>query len=133
MRKDVVRNALDISNMAVYKEVDVDKLSNGQLYIKEGPAENAFLNYLQKNLHLNDSLEPASDSSPVSGQVDIISFEVYNSTELPATDSVGNTVNEVSVHSHIEVPLKPVFSGMFDKITIPISITTETPDELTVN
>lgn len=127
MRRDIAKNALDFSNMAVYREVDDNHLADGELYINEGSAENTFLNYLQYNLKLDSNLNPLPNSI-ASGRVEVVSFEVFNPDELPATDSLGNTVNEVSVHSRIVVPIKPMFAGLFTTINMPVAITTDIPE-----
>jgi len=127
MRRDVAKNALDYSNMAVYREVNEDRLADGELYINKGPAEATFLIYLQHNLKLDSNLNPLSNSM-ASDQVEVVSFEVYNPDDLPATDSLGNTVDEVSVHSRLVVPLKPMFIGLFTTVNMPVAITTDIPE-----
>jgi len=127
VRREAIKQALDFSNMAVYKEVDTGKLADGKLYINETPGQNTFLAYLQSNLKLDGSLKPLPGSM-ASGQVTVVSFEIYNQNELPATDSTGNIVEEVSVHSRIIMPVQPVFSGLFTSVNLPVAITTDIPD-----
>jgi len=127
MRRDVAKNALDFSNMAVYREINEDRLADGELYINKGPAEDTFLNYLQHNFKLDSSLNPLPNSIAC-GQVEVVSFEVFNSDDLPATDTLGNTIDEVSVHSRLVVPLEPMFIGLFTTVNMPVAITTDIPE-----
>ena len=57
----------------------------------------------------------------------MVSFEVFNPDDLPATDSLGNTIDEVSIHSRIMVPLEPMFAGLFMTVNMPVAITTDIP------
>ena len=62
MRRDVAKNMLDYSNMAAYRDINEDRLADGELYINEGPAEATFLLYLQHNLKLDGNLRPIGNS-----------------------------------------------------------------------
>lgn len=126
VRREIIKNAMDFSNMAAYREISTEKLAVNELYIDEVLAEETFEETLQHNLKLDSSLDPLSDSM-ASDTVKIVSFEVFNPDKLPATDSVGNLVEEVAVHSRIVVSLKPMFIGLFKTVDLPVAITTDIP------
>lgn len=57
-----------------------------------------------------------------------MAFRVFNPKDLPNTDGLGNQVTEVSVYSQIQVPVRPVFSGLFATVPVPVAITTDVPE-----
>ncbi len=77
--------------------IEASSRKGSYIYINEAAAESTFRNFLQKNLKLDASLRPLS-GSVAAGQVDIVEFAVFNPGDLPATDSLGNTLDEVAVH-----------------------------------
>ncbi|MBO8129662.1 MAG: hypothetical protein H0Z39_10805 [Peptococcaceae bacterium] len=127
VKREVIKQALDFSNMAVYREIDEAKLADGELYINEAPAQDTFLVFLQDNLKLDSSLNPLP-GSVVTGQVQVVDFRIYNPGDLPTVDPLGTPINEVAVHSHIIAPVRPVFSGMFTTVDLPVAITTDIPN-----
>ncbi|MBO8169091.1 MAG: hypothetical protein H0Z35_07915 [Thermoanaerobacteraceae bacterium] len=124
-----IKKGQDFANMAVYRAVDLVQLRRGNLYINEPAGQSVFLEFLKLNLKLDDSLNPLP-GSPADGPVRIIKFEIYNPGELPAADSMGNVLDEVAVHSVIEVPVKPHFIGFFTNtaINLPAAVTSDIPE-----
>lgn len=125
-KRDAIKQALDYSNMAVYRNLNEEKLAEGILEIDKTTAQDTFQEFLIKNLRLDSSLNPLPDSL-AAGPVEVEDFRVFNSEDLSNTDGLGNLVTEVSVYSQIRVPLKPVFSGIFTTFSVPVAITTDIP------
>lgn len=125
-KRDAIKQALDYSNMAVYRNLNEEKLAEGILEIDKTTAQDTFQEFLIKNLRLDSSLNPLPDSL-AAGPVEVEDFRVFNSEDLPNTDGLGNLVTEVSVYSQIRIPLKPVFSGIFTTFSVPVAITTDIP------
>jgi len=126
-RRDTIKQALDYSNMAVYRNMDRDKLADGILYIDKSAAQGTFREFLAQNLQLDADLNPLTGSL-ATGPVQVVDFQVFNPEDLPNTDGLGNPVTEVSVYSQIRVPVQPVFSGFFTIVSVPVAITTDVPD-----
>lgn len=125
-KRDAIKQALDYSNMAVYRNLNEEKLAEGILEIDKTTAQDTFQEFLIENLRLDSSLNPLPDSL-AAGPVEVEDFRVFNSEDLPNTDGLGNLVTEVSVYSQIRIPLKPVFSGIFTTFSVPVAITTDIP------
>ncbi|KKM13048.1 hypothetical protein SY88_00320 [Clostridiales bacterium PH28_bin88] len=125
-RRDAIKQALDYSNMAVYRNLDLDKLADGILYINKTAAEDTFQEFLAQNLRLDGSLNPLPGSL-AAGPVQVVDFRVFNPEDLPNIDGLGNPVTEVSVYSQVRVPVRPVFSGLFTTVSVPVAITTDVP------
>jgi len=49
-RRDAIKQALDYSNMAVYRNMDRGKLADGILYIDKKAAQETFRDFLAQNL-----------------------------------------------------------------------------------
>lgn len=126
-RRDAIKQALDYSNMAVYRNMDRGKLADGILYIDKTAAQETFRDFLAQNLRLDESLNPLPGSH-AAGPVQVVDFRVFNPEDLPNIDGLGNRVTEVSVYSQIRVPVRPVFSGLFTMVSVPVAITTDVPD-----
>lgn len=126
VRRDVLKQALDYANMAVYRAVDVDALAHGQIRIDPDAGYDAFLSHLQRNLKLNDDLSPA-EGSLVAGKVEVTAFEIYNPEALPTTDPTGHPVTNVAVYSEIMAPVRPFFSWLFPNVTLRVAILTDAP------
>lgn len=125
-----IKTQMDMSNRAVYAEVDILKLADRQFYIDENKGEKRFYSYLKKNLNLDNSLEPINPGFNIVGPIKIIDFEIYNEEDLPSVTPVGTYVDMISVHSRIEVKIRPIFYGFFDDVTIRPYIDTDLPDKL---
>lgn len=125
-RRQVIKQALDYSNMAVYREMDRNKLADGILYIDEVAGQDTFREFLARNLKLDGDLNPLPGSL-AAGRVEILDFRVFNPEDLPGVDGMGHPVDEVTVFSAIRVPVRPVFSGLFATVPITVAITTDAP------
>lgn len=128
-RRDAIKQALDYSNMAVYRNLNREKLVDGILEIDVTSAQDTFREFLANNLRLDGNLNPLPGSL-AAGPVQVVDFQVFNPEDLPNTDGLGNIVTEVSVYSQIRVPVKPIFSGLFSTVSVPVAITTDIPEGL---
>jgi len=128
-RRDAIKQALDYSNMAVYRNLKRNKLADGIIEINETAGQDTFRQFLAQNLRLDGNLNPL-EGSLAAGPVQIIDFKVFNPEDLPNIDGLGNRVTEVSVYSQIRVPVRPVFSGLFTTVSILVAITTDVPEGL---
>jgi len=128
-RRDAIKQALDYSNMAVYRNLNREKLVDGILEIDVISAQDTFREFLANNLRLDGNLNPLPGSL-AAGPVQVVDFQVFNPEDLPNTDGLGNIVTEVSVYSQIRVPVKPIFSGLFSTVSVPVAITTDIPEGL---
>lgn len=114
-----VKNQQDLSNRAVYAELDETYLADRKVYIDETRGRLKFQEYLNKNL------EPR-----IVGSIVVKEFEIYNSTELPAITPNGKIINTVSVYSEIEIEIEPFLEGRFGTIKFNPTLTTDVPDFL---
>ncbi|MCR4441240.1 MAG: hypothetical protein QHH10_03875 [Peptococcaceae bacterium] len=128
-RRDAIKQALDYSNMAVYRNLDREKLADRLLAIEEIAAQDTFREFLAQNLRLDGNLNPLPGSL-AAGPVQVADFRVFNPEDLPNTDGLGNPVTEVSVYSRVRVPVKPLFAGLFAAIPVQVAITTDIPEGL---
>jgi len=128
-RRDAIKQALDYSNMAVYRNLNREKLADSILEIDKTAAQETFREFLAHNLRLDGNLNPLPGSL-AAGVVDIVDFRVFNPEELPNTDGLGNPITEVSVYSQVMVPVKPLFSGLFTTVSVSVAITTDIPEGL---
>lgn len=125
-----IKTQMDMSNRAVYAEIDSNKLADRELYIDEAAGQDKFYEYLKKNLTLDNNLAPTVHKFNIVGPVKIIGFEIYNLSELPATTPIGTRVDMVAVHSQLEIKIKPIFFGWLKDVTIKPYMDTDLPDKL---
>lgn len=127
-----VKDQQELSNRAVYAEIDLNALAEREIYIDEIDGFDKFEEYLFKNLALDSEYVPEQDIRIV-GSVVISNFEIYNATELPAVMPTGKTMNEVCVYSEITVEIRPLFFGRFGTVTLTPEMTTYIPEYLLRN
>lgn len=125
-----IKTQMDLANRAVYKNINADRLAEREFYIDESQGWQTFLEKLRTNMKLDDEMNPRADNEyRIVGTVNVISFEIYNQDELPAVTPAGTHVDEVSVHSRVEVRIRPLFIW-FSEITVRPHIDTDIPDKL---
>lgn len=122
-----IKTQMDMSNRAVYKDLDLDKLAERKIYINETAGESTFYNNLKKNLNLDSSYTPTGDCQiRIVGEVKVKSFEIYNEDELPVTSATGTYLDKIAVSSQLEVKIRPIFVW-FKDVTIRPYIDTYIP------
>lgn len=124
-----VKGQQDLSNRAVYAQIDLTRLADRELYIDDNLGRAKFEEYLEKNLELDASNNPGRDIRIV-GSVEVKEFIIYNTDDLPATTPNGKTVTFVSVYSEIEVEIRPFLYGKFGTIKLNPHLLTDLPDKL---
>lgn len=128
-----IKTQMDMANRAVYAEIDRIRLADRELYIDKTDGEAKFYEYLKKNLKLNENLEPIGLNMRIEGPIKVLDIIIYNESDLPAITPVGTNIDMVSVHSRIEVHVRPIFIGIFTNVTIRPYIDTDLPDKLVKN
>ena len=127
VRRDMIKDALDASNMAVYSNIDQNRLLNGELYIDPeygGEGVSDFIYFLEKNL--NASYNPDTGFfHPVSPSFICAPFKlVLNKEDIGNEDYVyleisnigeGSPEDVLYVYSRARVTVKPIFMGLFNK------------------
>lgn len=124
-----LKNKLDFSNTAVFREIDQAALRNGALRINVMDGEDTFREFLTSNLRLDYNLHPLPGSM-AAGPVSIQAMQIFNPEDLPALDGLGHPITEVSVYSEISVPVQPFFVGLFGPVNLRVAITTDAPAAL---
>ncbi len=124
-----VKNQQDLSNRAVFAELDRMKMADREIYIDENSGLTKFKQYITKNLELDSSNIPGRDIRLV-GSVTIKEFQIYNTNEPPAVTPNGENVSLTAVYSQIEVEIRPFLVGLFGNITFSPRLTTDIPDKL---
>jgi len=125
-----IKTQMDMSNRAVYKLIDFDRLARREIYINETNGASVFADQLRENLKLDAGFTPTGECPiRIIGQVEIESFEIYNQEELPAITPVGTSIDFVAVHSRLSVTYRPVFLT-FLPITFHPYMDTDVPDSL---
>lgn len=126
LKQKTIKRGLDYANLAAYRAIDWDLLARGEIYVHQLPAEDAFREFLQRNLHLDATLSPLP-GTVAAGRVVMDDFIIYNSADLPATDPRGRPVTEVAIYSRITVPVQPFFIGLFGPVNLPVVMLTDLP------
>ncbi len=101
-----IKDALDISNIAVYNSLDVPQSSSSTLDFKSSEALEIFRDLLKDNLKLKDDLVPKADSI-ADGPVTIDELILY-SDGFPLTCPGGKTITRTTIHAQVTVPIKPM-------------------------
>lgn len=119
-----IKNQQDLANRAVYATLDLNQLAERKLYIDETAGKLKFEEYIRKNLQVKSNFYEI-----IEGDIIIKEFEIYNESELPAVTPEGKSINNITVHSKIEVNVKPI---MFEPLTVRLSpyLTTDIPENL---
>lgn len=125
-----IKTQMDMSNRAVYKLIDLNRLADREIYINEINGTTVFTEKLKENLRLNPDYTPKEDCPiRIIGQVEIESFKIYNQDDLPAITPVGTHLNYVAIHSRIKVRYSPIFFS-FIPVTFNPYMDTDAPDVL---
>ena len=116
LKLSILRDAIDITNMAVYNSLECRSLSRGDVAADGEEGRSLFENYLSQNLKLDASLRPVA-GSVAGGEVVVNSLIVYTGG-FPVQCPEGTTLEIPSVHSSITVPIKPM---MFRRILLKLT------------
>ena len=101
----MIRDAVDMTNIAVYNALNTRNLGKVQVDVNHSEALKILEEWLCANLGLDSGLYP-EEGSVAEGPVEIISLEIYMSG-FPAKCPGNTVINRPAVHSCIKVPIKP--------------------------
>lgn len=101
----LIRDSDDMTNISVYNALNAMNLGKVKVDFTDAKASEIFRELLCKNLRLDGGLNPM-DGSVAEAQVEILSFEIYTEG-FPVQCPDGSTISRPTVHSSINVPLKP--------------------------
>jgi hypothetical protein len=101
----LIRDAVDITNIAAYNAMDVSLLGREKISFDSSEALMTYKELLSRNLRLNGGLAPVAGSI-AEGPVKIVSMGFYTDS-FPAVCPSGCSIVRPAVHSCISVPVKP--------------------------
>lgn len=105
VKAQVIRDAVDITNISVYNALSPDDLGKVRVNASGERCAEIFKDMLARNLKLDGNLDP-EQGSVAEGHVEIKSLEIYNSG-FPTTCPDGTSILRPSVHSSVIIPVKP--------------------------
>lgn len=128
----MIRDSVDMTNISVYNALNSTSLGKVRVDFSETEAREIFCELLGANLKLDEHLDPES-GSVAEGRVEILSFEIYQDG-FPALCPNGAAISRPSVHSCINVPIRPslyrgVVLGLLgrDYIDVVVHVDSEIP------
>lgn len=128
----LIRDSTDITNISVYNALNAMSLGKVRVDFTGAKADAIFRELLCQNLRLDGELNPSS-GSVAEAQVEILSFEIYKEG-FPIICPEGSAIERPTVHSCINVPLKPsLYRGIIlkllgrDHIDIIVHVDSEIP------
>lgn len=128
----VIRDAVDMTNISAYNALSAKELGKAAVDLSYTEVLDIYGEILGRNLKLGEDMDPETDSV-AEGRVEVLSLVVYNSG-FPAVCPDGATIKRPSVHSCINVPVKPslyrsIILGMLGKehIDIVVHVDSEIP------
>lgn len=101
----IIKDAVDMTNISAYNALDTLELGMVEVDVSRSEAMDIYKKVLRANLNLNESLEPLPGSVS-DGHVEIVSLEIYR-TGFPISCPNGKTISRPSVHSSINIPIRP--------------------------
>jgi len=124
-KAQIIRDAVDLTNIAVYNAIKAGNLGKNEIMVYNEEAERIYRAILAKNLNLKADLSPDKDSI-VDGMVCIKSLAVFTGG-FPLTCPDGTEISRPAVHSRLTVPVKPslyrgVILGMLGKQYIELEV-----------
>lgn len=113
VKKDAADDSVTFAELAALKASNSVKMAYGEYYVDPDVAYNVFVEYLKRNLKLDDSLNPLPGSI-ANSKVTIYDFKVYNPGEYPTTCPLGTPITRTSIHAVIGFSAKrPILKGLF--------------------
>lgn len=111
----MIRDAVDMTNISAYNALNAGGLGRVYADIGYSKAMEIFETLLCVNLNLDESLNP-KEGSIAEGRIEIKSLELYMNG-FPVECSGGTMIVKPSVHSCINIPMKP---SLYRKIILSI-------------
>ena len=124
-KAQIIRDAVDLTNIAVYNAVEAGNLGKNEIMICNEELERIYRTILAKNLNLKADLSPERDSV-ADGTVGIKSLAVFTGG-FPLACPDGTAITRPAVHSRLTVPVKPslyrgIILGMLGKQYIELEV-----------
>lgn len=111
VKAEIVKDAVTMASLSVYKSIDIEQLENGEIIINESIV-NTFKEYLAKNLRLNGDLS-ARPNSIVIGKVEIVDFTIYNRDSIEEFYPNSQPIYyKPSLYVRIKYDIKPMLRGI---------------------
>lgn len=128
----IIRDAVDMTNISAYNALAPGELGRAAVDMSYAEVLDIYIRILGKNLNLEEDLDPKTDSV-AEGRVEVLSLVVYSSG-FPSECPEGAAITRPSVHSCINVPVKPslyrsIILGMLGKehIDLVVHVDSEIP------
>ncbi len=128
----VIRDTVDMTNISAYNSLTASELGKAVVDMSQAKIMDIYREMLARNLKLDGNMDPKSDSI-AEGRVEVLSLVVCSSG-FPAVCPEGVTITKPTVHSCIQVPVKPslyrsIILGMLGKehIDIVVHVDSEIP------
>jgi hypothetical protein len=128
----VIRDTVDVTNISAYNALTASELGKAAVDMSQTKILDIYREMLARNLKLDGNMDPKSDSI-AEGRVEVLSL-VVRSSGFPAVCPEGETITRPTVHSCIQVPVKPslyrsIILGMLGKehIDIVVHVDSEIP------
>lgn len=100
-----IKDAVDMAAISTYNSLNADRLGRMEVFAEISAAEETYINMLAANLKLDNNLNPFEESL-AEGKVEIKSLIFYGKN-FPLSCPKGLILTKPSVHSIIDVPVKP--------------------------
>jgi hypothetical protein len=113
---------IDLEAMATRR--NISDIETRNIYLDKEKARDKVIEYLKKNLKLDNSLYTLPESYIVHKDNPVIIDEitVYNPDELPATLSTGSQVNQTTIHIRVRIPVETSFTGLlYAEKSVPVN------------
>lgn len=104
-KAQIAKDALDMTNMAVYNSIIAGQLGRTSVKFEAGGVLRIYRELLAENLKLDAEMDPLPGSI-ADGRVDIESIEIFTAG-LPQKCPEGTELSRPSVHSCVNIPVKP--------------------------
>ncbi|MGI6776689.1 MAG: hypothetical protein ACOX7R_01270 [Acetivibrionales bacterium] len=108
-KAQIIKDALDITNIAAYNAINAESLSMNSVMFDRDKLEGIYARLLAENLNLDSNFFP-NEGSVADERVIIDSVIVYTDG-FPVTCPEGNLIKRPTVHSSVIVPVKPLLYG----------------------
>ncbi|NLC68278.1 MAG: hypothetical protein GX754_05730 [Clostridiaceae bacterium] len=120
VKAQIIRDAVDVTNLSVYYSMETENLGRGYVYFNEEQLQKIYKNMLAENLCLDADLNP-QEGSIADYRVEVESIMIYHDNpdcgeDYPAACPGGTVIVRPAVHSTIIVPVKPVFFAEIIKL-----------------
>lgn len=104
-KASIIRDALDMTNIAVYNALNAADLGMVRIDAVRSKAMDVFTEILSANLRLDGGLYPEPESI-AEGRVEVVTLEIF-CDGFPVTCPDGSVITRPCVHSGVRIPIRP--------------------------